>query len=93
MWDKDIVNWKIRSRGLCLAHNQDFARQGEGLNPHKSINVEIGRRIEQISVTQTHHRRDLEAKPPAARRSFCNFLGKLAIVMPLDHNSHVLRVT
>ena len=28
--DKDIVEWKIRSRGQCLALKQDFA-QGKGL--------------------------------------------------------------
>ena len=25
LWDKDIVDWKIRIHGLCLARNQNFA--------------------------------------------------------------------
>ena len=32
LWDKDIVDWKTRSRGQCMAHNQDIAIGG-GLNP------------------------------------------------------------
>ena len=32
MWDKDIVKWKIRRRGLVLALNKDFAK-GRGLKP------------------------------------------------------------
>ena len=32
MWDKDIVEWKIKSRCLCLALDQDFAT-GRGLEP------------------------------------------------------------
>ena len=43
--------------------------------------------MEQIGVTQVHQRRGLGAKPPAARR----FFEKLAILMPLDYNSHVFR--
>ena len=31
LWDKDITEWKIRSRGLCLASNQDFAKGRRGL--------------------------------------------------------------
>ena len=32
MNDKDIAEWKIRHRGLCLALNQDFA-QRTGFKP------------------------------------------------------------
>ena len=32
LWDKDIVKWRIRSRGLGLACNLDFAKE-KGLEP------------------------------------------------------------
>ena len=32
LWDVDIAEWKISSRGLCLALNQDFTK-GRGLKP------------------------------------------------------------
>ena len=34
----------------------------------------------------------LRAPPPTAGRFFCNFLEKLAILMPLDHNLHQFRI-
>ena len=37
LWEKDIVDCIIRSRGLCLAHKQDFGI-GRGLKP-KAIRV------------------------------------------------------
>ena len=66
LWDKE---WKIWSWESGLARNQDFVK-GEGLEPqvikfHKYI--KIGRLVEQISATQTYHRRGLGAEPPAAR--------------------------
>ena len=38
LWDKDIAVWKMRSRGLCLAHNQDFAKRRE-LKPKKKCKL------------------------------------------------------
>ena len=70
---------KIRSWGFGLAGNQDFAK-GEGLEPQVEKfykNIKIGRLGEQISATQTYHRRGLEVIP-----FFSNFLEKIAILMP-----------
>ena len=36
LWDKDIVDWKIRSGGLCLARNQNFFA-GKGLKRAKKV--------------------------------------------------------
>ena len=66
--------------------------QEEILNPPKSVNVEILRRIEQSSATQTYHRLGSRGEHPSCWAIFCNFLGKLAILMALDHNSQVYRV-
>ena len=65
LWDKEC---KIRSWESGLARNQDFAK-GEGLEPQVKKfykYIKIGRRGEQISATQTYHRRGLGAEPPAA---------------------------
>ena len=35
---KDIVDWKIRNRRVCLAHNQDFAK-GRELKPPKKVRM------------------------------------------------------
>ena len=39
LWDKDIVEWKIRSRDLVLALNQDFAKGKRLKLAIKSVNV------------------------------------------------------
>ena len=62
------VYWKIRSWESGLARNQDFAK-GEGLEPQVKKfykYIKIGGRGEQISATQTYHRRGLGAEAPAA---------------------------
>ena len=62
LWDKDIVDWKIRNRGLCLAYNQDFAT-GKELNP--KVKSEIGKRREQTSVSETYHKRGYGGGAPS----------------------------
>ena len=42
----------------------------------------MGRHGEQISATQTCHRRGLGAEPPAAGRFFVSFWKKMALLMP-----------
>ena len=37
LWGKNFVDWKIRSRGLCLTYNQDFAKGRKSLTPLKSV--------------------------------------------------------
>ena len=57
----------IKSWGSGLAHNQDFAK-GEGLESQVKKfykYIKIGKRGEQISATQTYHRRGLGVEPPA----------------------------
>ena len=52
-----------------MACNKDFAKR-EGLEPQVKMfykYIKIGRRGEQISATQTSHRRDVGAKLLAAR--------------------------
>ena len=63
LWGKDIVECKIRSRGLCLAHNQDFAIARELKSKVKYANWET---CWQSSVTQTYNKRVSGAEPPAA---------------------------
>ena len=47
---------------LVLAHNHNFAT-GRGLKPKvKSVNVKMGKRIEQTSLTQTYQRRRFGGK-------------------------------
>ena len=66
LWDKER---NIRSWESGLARNQNFVK-GEGLELQviKFYNhIKIRRHGEQISATQTCHRRGLGAEPPAAR--------------------------
>ena len=76
LWDKE---WTIRSSelGSGLAHNQGFAKEkGLELLVQKFYKyIEIGRR-EQISATQTYHRRELRLW------GLWQFLQKIAILMP-----------
>ena len=46
LWGKDIVEWKIKSRGLVWYLNRILLK-GEGLNPKLYIkNVQCGRQLE-----------------------------------------------
>ena len=81
LWDKDIVEWKIRSRGLVWHLTESFLK-GEGLKQKLQM---------KIWFIQTYHRRGSGDEAPSRWAIFWNFFEKKAILMPLDRISHVFR--
>ena len=57
----------------------------------KNKKCKLGDVCKYTSVTQPYHRRGSEGGTHSRWAIFCYFLLKLAILMPLDQISHVLR--
>ena len=72
LWDKDIVKWRIRSRGLSW-HVTWILLKGNDLNQKLKI-VQVGRHDEQTCLTQTYHK--LEYGGASHWPILCNFGGK-----------------
>ena len=91
MWDKDIVGWKIRSRGLVWHLTESFLK-GEGLNQKLQMKIsKLGNLRKLTSLFKRITDGELGTKSPVAGRFFGIFFDKKAILMPLDHSSHVFR--
>ena len=89
MWDKDIVKRKIRSRGLVWQLTESFLK-GEGLNQKLQMKIcKLGDLCNEF--IQTYQRRGSGDGAPSRWAIFRNFFEKKAILMPLDHISHVFR--
>ena len=83
--DKDIVDWKIRSRGQCVStYITSILENGESLNLPKKD------KMGDVLSKLVYYRRESEGEAPN-RGNFFVIFGKLAILLPLDHNSHVFR--
>ena len=101
MWDKDVAEWKIWSRGQ-LAVNQDFGEgRGRKLIVRKMLMYNLGNvpsKLVYLNVSQTGVW-ERNPQPPVATGvwgqssqpldNFRKFLEKKAILIPLDHISHV----
>ena len=61
LWGKDI-----RRRGLVWQLSRILLKGESSTNSQKVTMSKLWRRMEQISVTETHHRRGLGATPPTA---------------------------
>ena len=88
-WDKNTLEGKVWNLGFRFVRKQDVA-EGRGLEP--KICVKFWRCGEETNVTQVGSG---EGHPAAGGyeklfENFCNFLEKIAILMPLNHILHVL---
>ena len=76
LWDKDIVEWKIRSRGLVWYFTESFLK-GEGLNQKLQMKVsKLGELCKLTSLLKRITDGDLGTKPPVAGRFFGILLKK-----------------
>ena len=90
LWDKDIVECMIRSRGLVWHLTKSF-QKGERLNQKLKMKIcRLGDVCKQTSLLK----RVTDGgwgRSPSCLAIFFHFFGKKAILMPLDHISHVFR--
>ena len=90
MWDKDIVECMIGSRGLVWHLAKSFAKR-EHLNQKLKMKIcKLGDVCKQTSLLKHITDGDLEPKPELLG-NFIAIFWKKAILMPLDHISHVFR--
>ena len=96
-WDKNTLEWMVRSLGLRFVLKQDVA-EGRGFEPKVNvfeICVKLWRRGEKTNATHAITDGGLGAGHQAAGgygkffKNFCNFLEKIAILMPFG--SHFAR--
>ena len=80
MWDKDIV--EDQKPWPCLALNREFSK-GRGLKP-KDPN-------ENIVYSNVSETGSAGNETSSRRAIFWNFFEKKAILMPLDHISHLFK--
>ena len=91
LWDKDIVECMIRSRGLLWHLTKSF-HKGERLNQKLKMKIRnLGYVCKQTSLLKRITDEGLGPKPQLLGKFFLHFFGKKAILMPLDHISHVFR--
>ena len=87
LWDKDIVECMIRSRGLVWHLTKSF-QKGERLNQKLKMKIcKLGDVCKQTSLLKRISDGGLGPKP----QLLGNFFGKKVILMPLDHILHVFR--
>ena len=90
LWDKDIVEWKIRSRGLVWHLTESF-RKGEGLNQKLQMKISTWETCASKLVYSNVSQTGIWGRSPSRWAIFRNFFEKKAILMPLDHVSDVFR--
>ena len=89
LWDKDIVECMIRSRGLVWQLTKSF-QNGESLNQKLKMKIcKLGDVCKQTSLLKRITDGGLGPKSQLLGNFFAIFWKKKAILMPLDHISHV----
>ena len=90
LWDKDIVECMIRSRGLVWHLTKSF-QKGERLNQKLNIKIcKLGDVCMQTRLLKRVTDGGL-GRSPGCLAIFLQLFGKKATLMPLDHISHVFR--
>ena len=90
MWDKDIVECMIRRRDLVWHLTKSF-QKGKRLNQKLKMKIcKLGDVCKQL-VYSTISQMEVWGQSPSCLAIFLHFFGKKAILMPLDHISHVFR--
>ena len=90
LWVKDIVEWKIRSRGLVWHLTESFLKR-EGLNQKLQMKISNWETCVSKLVYSNVSQTGIWGRSPSRWAIFRNFFEKKAILMLLDHVSNVFR--